>query len=209
MEQEIIGVDIDGIILDFERVIRTYAEMYDLLWLKKDGKKNNEFFYMKQYDWTDEEKQAFKDFYLPYATRKSPLVAGAIEALTILKSLGYKIVLITARGAMNPEIIEIVNEVLDLFGVPYDDIFFKQFDKVKVAKELGIKYMIDDSPHIVSSLADEGISSLYFRDKYAPIIEHNLITEVSNWGEILRILMKDNLDIDVVKKVFPSPFDFK
>lgn len=207
MEQEIIGLDIDGVIIDFERVIRTYAELYDLLWLKKNGKKNKEFSFIKQYDWTEEEKKAFKDYYLIYATRKTPLIAGAIEVLTILKSLGYKIVLITARGSMNPKTMEVVKEVLDLFGVPYDEIYFKQEDKVQIARNLGIKYMIDDSPHVVSSLADEGISSLYFRDKFASVIEHDLITEVSNWGEILRILMKGNLDMDVVKKVFPSPFN--
>ena len=39
-----IGIDIDGIILDFERTMRTLAELYDLLILNKKGIVNkNEF----------------------------------------------------------------------------------------------------------------------------------------------------------------------
>ena len=36
-----IGLDIDGIILDFERTMRVYAELYDLLILRKNGVKNS------------------------------------------------------------------------------------------------------------------------------------------------------------------------
>ena len=32
-----IGIDIDGVILDFERTMRSYAELYDFLILKKEG----------------------------------------------------------------------------------------------------------------------------------------------------------------------------
>ena len=41
-----IGIDIDGIILDFERTMRTLAELYDLFILNKMGIVNkNEFSY--------------------------------------------------------------------------------------------------------------------------------------------------------------------
>ena len=36
-----IGLDIDGIILDFERTMRSYAKLYDLLILRKDGVKDS------------------------------------------------------------------------------------------------------------------------------------------------------------------------
>lgn len=205
MEQDVLGLDIDGVILDFERVVRTYAEMYDLLWLRKSGKKNDEFNFFHQYDWNDDELAYFKEYILPFATKKTPLMACAKEALEILKAVGYRIVLITARGGMNPKMADLVKEVLDSLEIPYDDIYFKQFDKVEIAKKIGIKYMIDDSPTVVSKLADEGISSLYFRDKFASIIDHPLIEEVTNWGEILRILLKKDIDESIIKKYFPLP----
>ncbi len=60
-----IGLDIDGIILDFERTMRSYAELYDLLILRKDGvKDSNQFDYLKRYNWTDDEKKSFINNYL-------------------------------------------------------------------------------------------------------------------------------------------------
>ena len=32
-----IGMDIDGVILDYARVLRTYGDLYDFIELKKDG----------------------------------------------------------------------------------------------------------------------------------------------------------------------------
>ena len=32
-----IGLDIDGVILDYERVLKTYGDLYDFIELKKDG----------------------------------------------------------------------------------------------------------------------------------------------------------------------------
>ena len=51
-----IGIDIDGVILDFERTMQTYAELYDLLILKKSGKINNNFSYLDKYDWTIDDR---------------------------------------------------------------------------------------------------------------------------------------------------------
>ena len=33
-----IGLDIDGVLLDFERTMRSYAELYDLLILRKTSR---------------------------------------------------------------------------------------------------------------------------------------------------------------------------
>ena len=87
-----IGLDIDGIILDFERTMRTYAELYDLLILRKNGiKDSSQFDYLKRYDWTDVEKQEFIDNYLIYATINStPLIPLVKEMLEIFSVEGHK-----------------------------------------------------------------------------------------------------------------------
>ena len=36
-----IGIDIDGVILDYERVLKTYGDIYDFVELKKDGLVNS------------------------------------------------------------------------------------------------------------------------------------------------------------------------
>ena len=32
-----IGIDVDGVILDYERVLKTYGDLYDIIELKKNG----------------------------------------------------------------------------------------------------------------------------------------------------------------------------
>ena len=98
-----IGLDIDGVILDFERTMRCYAELYDLFILKKDGVKNSEEFdYLKKYDWTLEEKNAFIDEYLIYATlNNTSLLPLAKEMSEFFKIEGYNYYFITARGLLN------------------------------------------------------------------------------------------------------------
>ena len=46
-----IGVDFDGVIFNFERELLTYAELFDLLELKKNGAvDNSEHFLKKRYN---------------------------------------------------------------------------------------------------------------------------------------------------------------
>lgn len=108
-----IGLDIDGIILDFERTMRSYAELYDFLILKKEGVKHlNQFDYLKRYDWTDVEKQSFVDNYLIYATINStPLIPLVKEMLELFKLEGYDFFFITARGLLKKETKEAVIKV--------------------------------------------------------------------------------------------------
>ena len=73
-----IGIDIDGVILDYERVLKTYGDLYDFIELKKDGIINrNEHYLRNRYDWTEEERMNFinkyflnscKNISLPFVT---------------------------------------------------------------------------------------------------------------------------------------------
>ena len=55
-----IGIDIDGVILDYERVLRTYGDLYDFIELKKGGIINrNEHYLRNRYSWTEEERMNF------------------------------------------------------------------------------------------------------------------------------------------------------
>ena len=42
-----IGIDIDGVILDYERVLKTYGDLYDFIELKKYGIVNRNEQYLK------------------------------------------------------------------------------------------------------------------------------------------------------------------
>lgn len=188
-----IGIDIDGVILDFERTMRTYAELYDLLILRKNGVKDEtQFDYLKRYDWTEEERQKFIDDYLVYATINStPIVPLAKEMLELLKAEGHQIFFITARGLLKKETKMAVLQVFQRENIPTDNIYWGVKDKVSKCKELGIDVMIEDNPITCKLLSDNAISTLYFRDKNNEVLEENeYLKEVSNVGEICRYIMQ-------------------
>lgn len=190
-----IGLDIDGIILDFERTMRTYAELYDLLILRKNGVKNSrQFDYLKRYDWTDEEKKNFIDRYLVYATINStPLIPLVKEMLELFQLEGYEFLFITARGLLKKETKEAVIQVFQKNNIPIDNIYWGVKDKVSKCDELGIDIMIEDNPSTCKLLRDNKIKTLYFRDKDNEKVQNDeFLTEVSNVGEICRYIFTSN-----------------
>lgn len=190
-----IGLDIDGIILDFERTMRTYAELYDLLILRKNGVENSrQFDYLKRYDWTDEEKKNFIDRYLVYATINSTrLIPLVKEMLELFQLEGYEFLFITARGLLKKETKEAVIQVFQKNNIPIDNIYWGVKDKVSKCDELGIDIMIEDNPSTCKLLRDNKIKTLYFRDKDNEKIQNGeFLTEVSNVGEICRYIFTSN-----------------
>lgn len=190
-----IGIDIDGVILDFERQMNVYAELYNLLVLEKNGVINkNKFSYLDKYDWTLEERQRFTDEYLIKGTLNCGLVPGVKESLEIL-SKENDIYAITARGLINKETKKYVAKRLMALDIKFDNIHFEVKDKLEKCKSLNIELMIEDNPKICEVLSKNGIKCLYLRDKNSPKLEENeYLIEVNNWGEILRYLInnKDN-----------------
>ena len=151
-----IGLDIDGVILDFERTMRCYAEIYDLLILKKNGvRKENEFDYLKRYDWTPEERKNFINDYLVYVTlNKTALMPLVKEMLEFFEIEGYDYCFITARGLIKEETKLAVIEVFKRYGIPTDKIYFAVRDKVSKCRKLGIDLMIEDNPYTCRELVN-------------------------------------------------------
>lgn len=188
-----IGIDIDGVILDFERQMNVYAELYDLLVLEKNGVINkNKFSYLDKYDWTEEEKRRFTDEYLIKGTLNCSFMPGIKESLEIL-SKENDIFVITARGLINKETKIYVSKRLMELDIKFDNIHFAVKDKLEKCKSLNIELMIEDNPEVCSLLSKKGIKCLYLRDKNSPkLVENEYLKEVNNWGEILRHLI-DNI----------------
>lgn len=190
-----IGIDIDGVILDFERQMSFYAEIYDLLVLKKDGVVNKKAFsYLRRYNWTKEETKDFVDKYLIKGTMDCNVIPGAKEVIDML-SLYNEIYIITARGGIKKETISYVKNKLFENKINVSNICFNIKDKLEIVKKLNIDVMIEDNPDTCKILSSNGIKSLYLRDKNSRVLEENeYLIEVDNWGEILRILINNIKD---------------
>ena len=74
-------------------------------------------------------------------------------------------------------------------GISFNKYYWKQDDKLEVAKNENIDVMIDDSYDVCKKSSSNGIKTIYFRDKEMKVLEQNEnLKEVSNWGEIYRYI---------------------
>ena len=191
-----IGIDIDGVILDYERVLRTYGELYDCIKLKKNGMINrNEFYLRDRYDWTKEEQTYFIDNYFLELSKQTPLIPGAKYVIDLLKKEGNEFIIISARGGIIEELKDVAIERFKEEEISFDNYYWKQQDKLEAAQKEKIDIMIDDSYEVCQKLSSNGIKTIYFRDKDMKELEQNEnLKEVSNWGEIYRYINEIKLD---------------
>lgn len=56
-----IGIDVDAVLLDWEKGLLAMAEIFDIEECRENGKVNNTYFIQDQYDWTTDEKEKFKN----------------------------------------------------------------------------------------------------------------------------------------------------
>lgn len=185
-----IGIDIYGVILDYERILKTYGDLYDFIELKKDGIVNrNEHYLRNRYNWTEEERMDFVNRYFLELSKITPLVPGAKTIINMLKKEGNELIIISARGGMIEEMKDVALEKFEEENLTFNKYYWKQEDKLEVAKRENIDVMIDDSYDVCKKLSSNGIRTIYFRDKEMKLLEQNeYLKEVSNWGEIYRYI---------------------
>ena len=81
-----IGIDVDGVILDYERVLKTYGDLYDFIELKKNGIINrNEHYLRNRYEWTEKERMNFVNKYFLKLSKQKPLIPGAKDVINMLQ----------------------------------------------------------------------------------------------------------------------------
>ncbi len=185
-----IGIDVDGVILDYERVLKTYGELYDFIELKKRGVINrNELHVQNRYDWTEQEKMNFVNKYFLKLSKQTSLIPGAKDVVNMLQKEGYELIVISARGGMVEEMKDVAMEKFEEEGIIFNKYYWKQNDKLEVALKENIDIMIDDSYDVCKKLSENGVKTIYFRDKEMKKLEQNeYLKEVSNWGEIYRFI---------------------
>ncbi len=125
--------------------------------------------------------------------RRMPVIQDALEVIEYLKK-HYELVVITAR---DHEYMDDTHHWLQkhfpqtfkgVHFLPYKDDGVKKVHKAVVARELGVKYLIDDAVEHCVPAAAAGIKCLLFGDygwnKDAELTEG--ITRVKNWKAVQR-----------------------
>lgn len=190
-----IGVDLDGVVYQTEKVWRDYAEKYNKL---IGGKliDDSEARVDARYDWTKEQYDNFVQNLSIEILAKAPIYPKTKEVISKLRT-NNKVIFITRRGFGDlggKEEIDNTLKRLKVDGVEYDKIIFKQDSKVKACKENNIDIMIDDYYKVIDELMDNGVKCLCFRDKRNKTGKHK-VPEVYSWEEVLEFFENTHNEI--------------
>lgn len=190
-----IGIDLDGVVFDSEKEFRVYSELYDMIDLKQNSKVDNkELRFQDRFKWTDEQVDGFLKKYHRKIDEEASFMPGAKDVLHMLKNDGHELILVTARGGWNKEMIEITknrfkNEDMDIF----DKCYWACEDKAGVCVKEKIDIMIDDSYAKCKKIAEAKIKTIYLKDAPSYEMEENEYVKILyNWGEIYRYITEIN-----------------
>ena len=136
----------------------------------------------------------FINKYFVKLSKQTNLIPGAKYVINMLSKAGHELIIISARGGVLEEMKDVAIEKFKQEGISFNKYYWKQEDKLEVAQKEQIDYMIDDSYDVCKKLSENGIKTIYFRDKEMKKLEKsNNVKEVSNWGEIYRIIQSNNI----------------
>lgn len=183
-----IGIDIDGVILDYESKLRVQAEIYDVLELNGNGKiNNNADLFEEAYGWTKEQSDYFIYTYFEKLSEEVPLMPGAKEIIEYLKDAGHELVIISARGRSLPNMINLAKNLLDKNNLVFNKYLWKQGDKLNACIEEKIDIMIDDNSAICEKLSKNKVKTIFLKSVGTrDLNENDYLKKVTNWGEIFR-----------------------
>ena len=186
-----IGIDLDGVVFDSEKEFRVYSELYDMIDLKQNSKINNkEIKFQDRFKWTQEETDNFISKYHKQIIEESNFMPGVKRILNLLKGEGHNLIIVTARGGINKDMIKITENILKENNLDiFDKYYWATENKDEVCKKENIDIMVDDSLKQCKSIANSKIRVIYLKDAPSYDIEENeYIKVLYNWGEIYRYI---------------------
>lgn len=186
-----IGIDLDGVVFDSEKEFRVYSELYDMLDLKQNSKINNkELKFQSRFKWTKEDIDGFLNKYHKQIIVELNFMPGVKRILKLLKEDGHTLILITARGGMNRDMIKVTEERLQQNEMNiFDKYYWATENKDEVCVKENVDIMIDDFCDKCKSIANSKIKTIYLKDAPSYDLEENeYIKVLYNWGEIYRYI---------------------
>ena len=186
-----IGIDLDGVVFDSEKEFRVYSEIFDMIDLKQNSKTDNrKLKFQDRFQWSEKQTKDFLKKYHKQIIEESNFIPGVKRILKLLKEDGHSLILITARGGLNKDMIRITEERLKENEMYiFDKYYWATENKEEVCKKENIDIMIDDFCKNCESIANSKIKTIYLKDAPSYDLEENKYIKVLyNWGEIYRYI---------------------
>ena len=185
-----IGIDLDGVVIDSEKLLRVYEEIYDVNTIRGNNLiYTDEVRFQNRYSWNEEQKNEFIEKYLLKASDESNVMPGFKQVYKLLKDEGHEFIVITARGKTVKAMKGAAENFLKKHNITFDKYYWETYDKLEVCKKEKVDIMIDDNYSMIENIAGEKIKTLYFRDAgLKKLPENEYIKEVNNWGDVYRYI---------------------
>jgi len=197
-----IGVDIDGVLTDFESFVLTSGKKYFEKKYNMQIADPNGFDVDQVFGATKKQLRKFWELHYVRYCILLPCRMGAREAISRLRENGSRIIIITGRmlsyeknflGAFMRSSVKLW---LWKNGIAYDKIVFcpEHDHKTELCNDLGIDIMIEDKPQNVRSIS-KSIPTICMNASYNQGCEGENITRVSNWEEIYKVIEEMMCDL--------------
>ena len=193
-----IGVDIDGVLTDLERMALDCGTKMCVEENIPIELNLSKYWEMEKYNWTKEQEELFWNKNLvPYVVESMPR-KFAPQILKKLQEEGHKIFIITARNEngmpleYEGKMQELTKKWLADYGIKYKKIIFTDdANKLRNCIENNVDIMIEDSPINIKSISKE-IQVIRFDCQYNKEIEGENILTAYSWYHIYRIIKENS-----------------
>lgn len=185
-----IGIDIDGVLTNFERWMIEYITKFACENNIEGIKNINAYTSDEIFGWSEEIDDKFWDKYLIHYATNEKARAFSGEIIQKLKNEGNEIYIITARYLTDTDSEEgenmrnIVFNWLKENNINYDKLIFSGEDKRRVCKDNKIDIMIEDSPKNIKELSKIVPNIICFDAQYNKECNGENIIRCYSWYDI-------------------------
>lgn len=194
----VIGVDVDGVLVDTETYqIRTGTEYFK-------NKYNKNVINPKGYDIEDifacnhSEREKFWFRYIWAYCLSEPVMPFAVDSIKKLHNDGYSIVIITSRAHTSEKnFLGALFRKMLLYWLKKNNVYYDKIiycseknshdDKLKVCINEKIDVMIDDKPENLIALSDK-IKVICYPAVWNEKLQNDNIIRVKDWKEIYKVI---------------------
>ncbi len=179
----VLGIDIDDVITDTSAALMAHAKIHEAEVCEK-GEILDHLPQVMRGEIHSPKVKLYFERYMAKIMAGASVKDGAVATLKRLKAKGHRLVYITARGETKfPGSREMTMNFLKSQQLPFDEIIFDSFDKLKDCLDRQIELMVDDSVKNCEDLVNGGVQAVLFSSSVNTGIATNLY-RVKDWGEL-------------------------
>lgn len=182
----IIAIDLDGVVFGTEEYYRTYAQFYDMEFVKNGVVDKTAMDVHTRFGWEQKYADDFYSKYTETVLQSAPIRPGAKYVLEKLKQMGHTLVCITLRGYYRDCEIAITEQRLKQENIVFDKIIYSQKNKLDACLAENVDVIVDDNPNTMELLSKNNIKCLHMRGAGLKSAIHPNITCVQNWADVLQ-----------------------